>query len=318
MQFAIKEEKTKITPQNDHDLWFLYNFLQVGEKISSHEKRKIKIENKPTIVNVFLTIEIEKKKYNDYGTLRIGGKITHSSSDLVPTGNYHFIEIKKNESFILNRKLEDFEIKLFKEMEGEEKNIHLILLDYREMNIYKIRRRKFEKLASFSISGKRNYEGWDFSIVDDFLKCDLLFVGGPNKKNLMEYLKTKNIKAIETKIRDIYENDVQNFIKSGEIEKHVKKLELARQQRLFEKFMKLLATKPNMVAYGKNLDEIAQSGFIEDLLLLDTQVNSHRETIKNVKSNGGNVEFVDSTTNIGYGLSKFGGAVAILRFPWEE
>lgn len=92
--------------------------------------------------------------------------------------------------------------------------------------------------------------------------------------------------------------------------------QVAEEQKVMQRFLELLASKPGMVAYGKTeVEKSLDAGSVEILLLsesLDDETIDHFS--EKGEKEGADVRIVSTETREGSQLADFGGIAAILRY----
>jgi len=94
------------------------------------------------------------------------------------------------------------------------------------------------------------------------------------------------------------------------------KEEIVREKQAFERFLTLLNTKPNLVAYGETEVKRAIEARAVELLLVSEEVPEKKieELMTKVEKGGGETIIISKETREGQQLSGLGGIAAILRF----
>jgi peptide chain release factor subunit 1 len=93
--------------------------------------------------------------------------------------------------------------------------------------------------------------------------------------------------------------------------------EVAKEKMLMQKFFNLLATKAEMVSYGKqHVMQCLMMGAVETLILSETiDEKAMDEMDVEAKKYGTSTEVVSTETREGVQLKEMGGIAAILRYP---
>jgi len=106
----IKDQSGRIElqPEEDEDMWHLYNIIRPGDSIKTTTIRKVKNESNTgsvTSKKITMTIIIKVEKINfeaDVCKLRISGK-SLGENDNVSKGSYHSVEIEAHKKFNLSK-----------------------------------------------------------------------------------------------------------------------------------------------------------------------------------------------------------------------
>lgn len=161
------------------------------------------------------------------------------------------------------------------------------------------------------------------AFLDNLKNLRGIIIGGPagTKDDFVEgdYLNHELKKKI-TSVEDITYTDESGIRELIEKSKKVlSDVEMIRQKKHMQRFLKALITPKESVTYGNNVDKALEMGAIEILMLsenLEDEVID--ELYKKAKSIDSIVEIVSDDFEEGFQLwNTFNGKAAILRFPIE-
>jgi len=100
--------RIELQPDEDEDMWHLYNIIRAGDSIKTTTIRKVKREGATGSVStnkmtISIIIKVEKVNFEaDVCKLRVSGK-TIGENEHVPKGSYHTIEIEAHKKFSLTK-----------------------------------------------------------------------------------------------------------------------------------------------------------------------------------------------------------------------
>lgn len=148
------------------------------------------------------------------------------------------------------------------------------------------------------------------------LKGILLGGPGPTKEDFASYLNNEIRRKIIC-IQDLSYTD--SFGLRELVEKSSEALAkeaITEEKAAMEKFLKMLATKPNMVAYGKaEVQKALDMNAIEKLLISETVPDDLAEALEEkAELQGALVQYVSTDTTEGEQLRDLGGVAAFLRY----
>lgn len=89
----------EITPEDEDDIWTLYNLISINDKVTATTFRKLTYGTKGSVKRVEMNLEISvlKQDYDrDCATLRLSGKI-------VMQGLFHTLEIQPKKPLLLTK-----------------------------------------------------------------------------------------------------------------------------------------------------------------------------------------------------------------------
>ncbi len=91
---------------------------------------------------------------------------------------------------------------------------------------------------------------------------------------------------------------------------------IAEEKQIVQKFLELLAAKPEAVAYGRTeVEKDLEMGAVETLLLSDTLTDEVTDTLsEKAEQSGAEVKIISTETREGFQLAEMGGIAAILRY----
>jgi len=127
----IKKGEIKVKVENQEDLWYLSNIVDIGDLIKGKTLRKIKIGEKDQrslkIIKktVFIEIKAEKIEF-ETDILKILGKITQGPEEIA-LGSYHSINLEEN-TIISIKKQKWLKFQLDKLNEACKGNVSKILI----------------------------------------------------------------------------------------------------------------------------------------------------------------------------------------------
>jgi len=102
-------------------------------------------------------------------------------------------------------------------------------------------------------------------------------------------------------------------IKRGALKKVVENARIGEEAQAVEEFLEELEKDGN-VDYGEAVEDLAEMGAIEKLLITQEKNREKPEIVENVEQQGGEVQIVHTDHESGKRLDQFGGIAAILRY----
>ena len=342
----------KIEIENLDDLWYLSYVIDKGNFVSSLTERKIKLggeDQRTTKIikkKVWLKIECEKIQFSTTSSeLKISGKIAEGKEDIA-AGDYHtlnvlegtVLEIEKGKNGFLKYQIERIE----DASKNKNKTIMLCAIDRGEASFAILKKYGYEIIATQKgdVAKKDYTENIKSSFFEDITKTiyeysqrysiNVLVIG---TVNFWKTYVQKELSKFDSKIKIIYtecstsgENAIKEMITNENIKSALDDERFSIESSLVEEILSNISTNGN-VAYGiKEVDECANLGAIEKLLISDGFIQKKREEedyekleslMKTVDENKGNVFIISSKHQSGQQLDGLGGVGAILRFKVE-
>jgi protein pelota len=324
----------------DEDMWHLYNVIETGDLVTASTTRreeksadKIRAE-KMEKKRMTLGIRTEKVEFSeDDLRLRILGIIETGPQDI---GQHHTLifEIGDNLTIRKDRWRETQLERLDRAVNDTKKpRIVFISLDQDEATIAVLRQYGLKEVTTLRSgrSGKQyeekgkidNYHGEIIDKVKPLMEPNMpLVLLGPGfeKESLIDDLKRLNLP--EFKSVHVYHTGqcgmagVNELIKTGMGADILRESAVGAEMEAVEKLMAEIG-KDGLATYGpKEIENAAQSGAVETLLILDSKlrVQDLDHIVRAVESQKGNIIVVSEQHDGGRELAALGGMGAILRY----
>ncbi len=333
--FDEKENYFKIRITNPDDLWFLYNFLEKGDKVKGYIFRKEDKQEdsirakKQEKIKYHVTIEYEDSEFQELQVrLRIKGIIISGPEELL--NSHQTINVTINDEIeIIKKNLDKFMLdELKKYDDSEKKDAFFISIDDEYATIGQISNNRIKTFGEIRLNKISkdfdNKEKENFGeVISFFKKIDdgksLIIILGPGfwKEefyNQMNDELKKRVILIDTSYAG--EIGVNEALRSGLLKKLLTKYRVELETLLIEEFLKEIGKNGNY-AYGMNeIKKGLDYGAIKILLVLDKLLKDEniRNIMKIAENSGSEIHIINSKTDAGKILNNLGGIGAILRF----
>ncbi len=313
----------RIKVENTDDLWYLKDLVGEGDEVRALTQRtKLDGREKKTCK---LTVRVEKTEYQE-DRFRVTGEITEAVED-VELG-YHTFNIEEGKEFELWKDFTDEEWERLLDAEDQKSyRVLFCLVEKGEADFYVVEESGIKDLSKVSenIPGKmypdqKSGEAF-YNQVNQVLNrsaegMDKVILAGPgHEKNkvyngLSESLKDK-IFLQDTSVTG--KTGLHEAIKRGALEKVVEDSRISEEAREVEKFLDKLRDD-GLVDYGEGIEELAELGAVEKLLITAEKKRKKPEIPKMVERQGGDVIVVHTDHEAGERIENFGGLAAFLRY----
>jgi protein pelota len=315
-----KEGYAKIELENEDDLWRMKDFFREGDKVRKFTQRTM-LEGREK-KSMKLTIEVEKTSFEN-GRLRLTGEITEAGDD-VELG-YHSFNVESGSELEIWRNFSEKDWdNLEKWSEKDPYSVLFCLVEKGEANFYVVRESGIQSLSGVEENMPGKMYGSDKS-EDEFLKqvaatirrveddVDFVVIGGPGfvKERLKNFLEIDDLFVQDTSVTG--KTGLHEAIKRGALDKVVRSSRVAEETQVMEEFMEKLR-KDEPVSYGEEVEELAEMGAVEKLLITPKKAREKEEVVETVEQQGGEVEVVHTDHEAGERLQGFTGIAAILRY----
>jgi len=337
------QKKAKVQVENQDDLWYLSQLIDKGDELRGRTYRKIKlsgsaekskVEKKP----VTLTISVEKTEFSD-NVLKVNGKVLTPTED-IPKGSYQSITLEENSTVeITKEKWLKYQIDRLKDAFSTKlKGILIVVMD-RETALFALTKRYgYDILAKLEgeVQKKEERAVAKGSFYEEIIKAveqyteryglDNIIVASPAfwKEELLKRIKDNNLKKkiVVATCHSAEENAIKEVLRRDEIQTILKEERITKETALVEKLMEVIS-KDGKAAYGMDeVENAANAGAVEKLLITDTMINKSREEknerleaiMKTVDSLKGDIHIISSSHEAGKQLNGISGIAALLRY----
>jgi len=317
------EGYAKVLIENTDDLWHLKEFITPGSRLKAITQRtKLDGREKKTVT---LELETEKIEYRE-DRLRVTGEITKGAEDIEL--GYHTFNLEPETEFEIRKDFSDTEWDNLEELEEKRSyQVLFCLVEKGSADFFMVEESGIKDLSKVSqnIPGKMYSDqktGKDFySEVQTVLErsgkdVDNIILAGPGMQKNKIYNQLSDELKNKTFQQDISvtgKTGLHEAIKRGALKKVVENARIGEEAQAVEEFFEELEKDGN-VDYGEAVEELAEMGAVEKLLITQEQNRENPEIIENVEQQGGEVQIVHTDHESGERLDQFGGIAAILRY----
>ena len=341
MRVLHRDPKTgeiKLRVENPDDLWHLHNLLLPGDLVRASTTRREEVKSdkvrpeRGEKVRVTLTIRVEGVEFQAFSDrLRITGVIVEGPQDL---GRHHTLNLGVEDVLSIIKTWKVHELHRIDEAvaAAQKPLVAFLALDDEEALIAQLRQYGVRELASIRAPGHgKMFPSGDARSVflEDILNSlrtteigEALVVVGPGftREAFVEFLKARDpVLAAKVHMHGTAHagmQGIQEALKAGVGAKVFGESRVGYETALVEKLLEALATdRPN--AYGPaEVQEAADAGAIETLLVSDAVVRNPgiEDVMRTVESARGTVVLVSRHHEAGQKLEALGGIAALLRF----
>jgi protein pelota len=350
----LRKGVIKLVPENLDDLWSLYNVIQEGDRVLAQTSREVKIrrdDSRPTKGKrrrMYLGVKVEKVAFHEsVNRLRVMGVI-FQGPESVPgiMGAHHTINIHPGKTFTLEKdEWSRYQLDRI-QLACEEKAppIMVVGIDNEECCVALLRHHGIEVKSEVkaNLPGKLEAErrrtaltNYLKSVIDAMmnvwkdLKVSIAIVGpGYIKNDLGKYASSQNpqlagkIEVVRTTSSGGL-SGIKEALRSGVLEKIVKRLRAAEEARLIEQVLKRLGMQSRDVSYGvEEVERATDIGAVDHLFVADTSIRGIKDEervrlegiMRKVEDMKGTVMIVNTANEAGKKLLGLGGVAATLRY----
>lgn len=341
ISFKQKQGELKVKVENPDDLWYLNNIIDPGDTVSGKTLRKLKPteEAKAERKLVFMSIQVEKVDFAA-NELRVSGKVLEGPED-VPHGSYHTFSIEPGTIVtIIKPEWLRYQLDYLKEaVSVKPPKIIICVFDREEALFAKLTRDGYELLST--LKGKVAKKAVEEKVKETFYQqiiaqleeydkrfsLDNIILASPAfwKEELYKVLTNQELrkKIIQATCSSVDEPAIAEVLKRKETQQALQAERVSKEMSLVEDLFLAIAKK-GAVAYGmKEVQQAAEAGAIEQLLVTDKLIQQSRaenkfqeldRIMKQTDRVKGKVWIISTEHEAGRKLQGLGGIGALLRY----
>lgn len=336
----LKKGWVRVKIEDVDDLWVLKNIVKAGDIVVAKTLRDVKMDGEgKRRLPMTLAIKVEKLYFQPFASrLRIHGVIVEGPEEYGLRGSHHTLNVDVGSEVTLLK--ESFSESLLKRLESSLSKRRfkalLVAADFDEVSLAILYDQGVRFLNDLTLPGIRSD---DESIVEDIVakiaeevvryveseKIDFVMVGSPTvlREAVVKELKTRigsKLKIFADSVSVGGRAGIHELLRRDSIKNLLQEFVIVEGEEILEKFLKLLMSDPERVAYGlRDVEYAALNNAIDTLLvsedLLTSDEHEHVEKILSiVEEKGGNVKIIPIESPLAIKLKGFGGIIALLRF----
>ena len=336
----------EVTPQTMDDLYYLSRIIEPGDLVKAITLRKIKHPRSlrptaPLIVKIPVMIEVESTSLDSLSSkLRVLGVIRDCPSKYSILGLHHTIEVTLGKRVsIYKDKWLRLHLDLLERAIKPKSSMLIVLVDQEEFELYHIKDEQYQLITRGYLGANRKLTGTSEAICSKSLyeaaklivekirelSPQHIIVAGPGffKESMLSKIRELNPalspKLIVAKTSSIGVPGLMECLRSESLQKVLRDITIAEDNRVIESILEKLAKEPDMVAYGLSDVEKAVSYGAADLVVVSPSLMSaHRDAIEQLleicQKTGCKYRIIHSDSPSREMLEGLGGIVAVLRF----
>lgn len=332
---VMEEEKyIKLRITSMDDLWFLSNFIEIGDTVLGTTFRKGDERNdsirskKAERIRMNVGIDVEAVEFQEFtDRLRIRGRIIIGPEEYI--GHYQSLNFSVGDMIEIIKK--EWSKSLLEDMQASEKKgvqALFISIDDENATVAFLRDYGIQVLAEIRLSrpskemdgGEIEYKEVLNKISQHWQEGMPIFLVGPGffKEEFFKRIQDNNMRKSTVIIDTSSEGErgIYEALSASAFEKILREHRLKEEVELVTSLLDEIG-RDGKYAYG--IDEVkkyAEMGAIEMLLIVDTKIKDKefRNIMKAVEEKGGRVKIISSHHEYGRILSHLGGIGALLRY----
>jgi protein pelota len=335
-----------LVPETVDDLWHLTYVLEPGDLVSGDTTRRIQRNDDQMRdtggqrEHISVTIEVETVEFARFANrLRVGGVITGCSRE-DQLGLHHTLNVEQHEELTIEKQFKADQVERIKEAEAAADNpdVAIATVEEGQAYIHLVKEYGVDEYATFTKpTGKGEYSRPRAELFGELgdalghLDTDAIILAGPGftKQDARDYI-VENHRDLEELITVVDTSSaggrgVHEVLKRGAVEEVQDETRIAREAETIDELMERIADGAK-AAYGiEQVEEAAEFGAVEELLILDERLRDERqaegdweidvnEVIDSVEQKGGEITVFSKEFQPGQQLKNLGGIAALLRY----
>ncbi len=330
----------RVRVEDVDDLWILKNLLKEGDVVVARTSRDVKMDGEgKRRLPMSLAVKVEKVYFQPFASrLRIHGVIVEGPEEYGLKGSHHTLNVDVgSELTVFRESLSRAAVKKLESASSKKRfKTLLVAADFDEASLAILYEQGVRYLNDLTLPGLRDDDdssiealakqlAKDVMMYVDSEGVDFIVVGSPVV--LREAL-GKELKACVGRRARIFVDSVsiggragvEELLRRDSVRKLLQEYVIVEGEAMLSRFLRLLMTQPERVAYGLNdVKYAALSNAVETLLAVEDVLSSEdssiaEEVLNVVEERGGKVRIVPAESPLALKLRGLGGIIAILRY----
>ncbi|MFB6125295.1 MAG: mRNA surveillance protein pelota [Halanaeroarchaeum sp.] len=335
-----------LVPEHLDDLWHLTYVIEPGDLVSGDTHRRIQRQDDQLRdtggerEHMYVTIAVDEVEFHKFANrLRVGGVIEGCSRE-DQLGLHHTLNVEEREKITIEKVWQADQLERIEEAEAasEQPEVAIATVEEGEAHIHTVAQYGVEEYATIThTTGKGEYARERDELFEELasalvhLDADAVILAGPGftKQDALDSVERNypelaaDVTVVDTS--SVGGRGVHEVLKRGAVDDVQEQTRIAEESSLIDELMERMATE-GAVAYG--IDEVQQAadyGAIETLLILDERLRKERagegdwdldvnDLVESVDQQGGDVTVFSHEFAPGQQLHNLGGVAALLRY----
>lgn len=336
----LKKGWVKIRVEDVDDLWVLKNVIKAGDIVVAKTLRDVKVDGEgKRRLPMILAIKVEKLYFQPFASrLRVHGVIVEGPEEYGLKGSYHTLNVDVGSEVTLFK--ESISKSLLEKLESLSNRRRfralLVAADFDEVSLAILYDQGVRFLNDLTLPGVRSddessVEGLATQIAEEVVKyleseeIDFVIVGSPTvlREAIVKEIKARvggKLKIFADSVSIGGRAGIHELLRRDSVKSLLQDFVIVEGEEILEKFLKLLMSNPERIAYGlKDVEFAALSNAIDTLLVSEDLLTSEEyerieKILSMVEEKGGNVRIIPAESPLAVKLKGFGGVIALLRF----
>ena len=340
----LRKGYVEVIPENEDDLWILYNVIEQGDVVKARTTREVKFGEKGSSrrIPMIVSIRVENLEFQPFtDRLRIRGVVVDAPEEFGIKGKHHTLNISPGTRLIISKnKWFDHQLKRIEESSKTQARVVVVVMDYDEACIALVSEQGVKVIDEIRSGMPGKYYSVDASsyvkkyvekiakrIVDVVkrygVKVVVVASPGDVSKLVADLVKDKVEKVFRDSVSIGGCSGLNEVLRRDSVKKAVEELSIVRAQEILNEFKLLLIKKPDMVAYGLDDVEYAvKHNAVKKMVVSSDMIQSYDEEMRARITNlleeaykkRADIVIVPYNSDVGREVSSMGGIIAVLRF----
>ncbi len=339
----------KLVPEDQDDLWILYNIIKPGDRVTAQTTRDVKQEEGSSgrRIPMILTIIVKDLEFQPFTErLRIRGIVVEGPERYGVKGHYHTLNIRLGKPLnIWKENWSRYDLELLRRTSSRRKRVLLIAFDYDEVAIALMSEQGVKILEEFSsnIPGKKEpglfqkgLENYMLMISRKIVEyCekyqpDIIVIASPSnlQKRLLDIIRDQvrtHIITDHVSMGGI--SGIREVLRRDSIREALKEISIIRAQEILNNFHKFLVKNPDLVAYGiDDVEECVRYNAVDKLVVSEEYLRTYDEEFRRritsildeAYRRRAEIVIVPHNSDVGIEVEGLGGIIAVLRYPLKR
>lgn len=341
----LENDRIKLKTENLNDLWHLQHLISEDDIVTANTWRRPETDTTDKIrperrekERVKLSLRVKDVEFQEFSdNLRVLGVIEKGPD----VGDHHTINLDTDSEFTLTKHWEKDHLQRLKEAKeaSQRPKVILVAMDDERATYGLVRQYGLKTLGEVTsgVSGKMYESDREADVKDYYSKvcftierfvesyeASSVIIAGPGMA------KKEILSRLEDKCPEIAENThlgttshtgrsgLTEIINRGIVRRVSEEDRTSKEAGMVGELMKRLGKDGNATYGMEEVEEAAEAGAIETLLISDEKLKEDRKRVRSVmekvRNKNGDVLIVSSEHDAGNQLARLGGTGALLRF----
>ncbi|MEM2005145.1 MAG: mRNA surveillance protein pelota [Zestosphaera sp.] len=340
----LRKGWVKVRIEDVDDLWVIKNVVREGDVVVARTTRDVKMDGEgKRRLPMTLAVRVGKLYFQPFASrLRIHGVVVEGPEEYGLKGSHHTLNVDVGgELTIFKESWSHAALKRLTDTSSRKRfRALLVAADFDEASLAMLYDQGVRFLNDLSLPGLRSdkessVEAIAKQVAGEVLRymesegVDFVVVGSPAvlREVIAEEVKARvggRARVFVDSVSIGGRAGIEELLRRDSVKNLLQEFVVVEGEAILGKFLKLLATEPDRVAYGlEDVGLAARNNAVETLLVVEDLLSSDEsgrvdELLNAVEERGGRVRIIPAESPLAVKLKGLGGVIAVLRFALQR